>query len=294
MESGPTMDQPSERRNPTQSLRGRRAAQRTISVLPALCTLGNLLCGFGSIFYASRDLQTKLPLEWSPLTFSAVFIFLGMVLDALDGRIARLTHNTSDLGEQLDSMADMVTFGVAPAFLVVELIGVQAPFISIKHDRLFDRVVVVFACIYVACAALRLARFNIELKKPQESSHKSFRGLPSPGAAGTVASLVLLHQYMQIGKPADPMPWSVRLAAFAMVLVMLLVAFAMISRLRYVHVANRYVRGQTPLWKTSQARDDRPTVLHCPPTGTGDGIHGVCPVSADRLDATPIASGTGV
>ena len=205
-------------------------------------TLGNLLCGFGSVFYASRDLQADVPLGWTPLTFSAVFIFLGMVLDALDGRIARLTHTTSDLGEQLDSMADMVTFGVAPAFLAVQLIGVETPFISTDSDRLFDRVVVIFACIYVACAALRLARFNLEIKKPEEADHNSFRGLPSPGAAGTVASLVLLHQHFRIDRP-DPMYWTVRLAAFAMVSIMLLAGFAMVSRLRYAHVVNRYFRG---------------------------------------------------
>ncbi len=206
-------------------------------------TLGNLLCGFGSVFFASRDPQADVPLGWTPLTFSAVLIFLGMVLDALDGRIARLTKNTSSLGEQLDSMADMVTFGVAPAFLAVQLIGVQTPFISMQGDRLFDRIVVIIACIYVACAALRLARFNIELKKPQESDHRSFLGLPTPGAAGTVASLVLLHQHVQIDRPGDPMHWTVRLAAIAMVAIMLLAAFAMVSRLRYVHVANRYVQG---------------------------------------------------
>ena len=81
-----------------------------------------------------------------------------MVLDGLDGRIARLTRSTSELGEQLDSMADMVTFGVAPAFLAIQLIGVATPFISVRSDQLFDRFVVVVACIYVACAALRLER----------------------------------------------------------------------------------------------------------------------------------------
>ena len=93
-------------------------------------------------------------------------------------------------------MADMVTFGVAPAFLAVQLIGVETPFVSMANDQMFDRVVVMVACIYVACTALRLARFNIiQATEADKTNHLSFEGLPSPGAAGTVASLVLLHQH---------------------------------------------------------------------------------------------------
>lgn len=225
--------------------RSRRAARRTVAVVPTMLTLGNLLSGFGAIFFASRASTTEatLAMGWTPLGFSAVLIFFGMVLDALDGRVARLTGSTSDMGEQLDSMADMVTFGVAPAFLVVQLIGVDTPFVSVRSDRLFDRVVVVIACIYVACAALRLARFNIELNKSGESDHHNFKGLPTPGAAGTVASLVMLHQHFSAGTVVAH-HWTVQLVAFGMVAIMLLTAFAMVSRLRYTHVANRYIRGQ--------------------------------------------------
>jgi len=226
------------------SLRSRpkRAAMRTIALLPTMLTLGNLLCGFGAVFFASRPMGTQLPLGWTPLTFSAALIFMGMILDALDGRVARLTRNTSDLGEQLDSMADMVTFGVAPAFLGVQLIGVETPFISEANDQLLDRFVFVVACIYVACAGLRLARFNIDLSQGENPNHTSFEGLPSPGAAGTVASLVLLHQHFLVD--GDPRDWSIRLAALAMVVIMLLAAFGMVSRLRYVHVVSRYLSGR--------------------------------------------------
>lgn len=220
----------------------RRAALRTISILPSILTLGNVLCGFGAIFFASRPTDTLLPWDWSPLTFSAVFIFLGMIFDVLDGRIARLTRSISDLGAQLDSMADMVTFGVAPAFLAVQLIGVETPFVSMANDQMFDRGVVMVACIYVACTALRLARFNIETAQAKKPDHLSFEGLPSPGAAGTVASLVLLHQHFLVD--GSPMDWSIRLAAIGMVMIMLLAAFGMVSRLRYVHVVSRYLSGR--------------------------------------------------
>jgi len=233
--------------DPTQqdTSRRRRAALKTISVLPTLLTLGNLLCGFWSIFYASRPKQMVLPMGWTPVTFAATFIFLGMIFDVLDGMVARLTRNTSDFGGQLDSMADMITFGVAPAFLAVQLIGIETPFITPAQDRLFDRIVIVIACIYVACAALRLARFNLEQDpQNQQDGHSSFKGLPTPGAAGTIASLVLLHQYFLVDIDRDPMHWSIRLAAIGMVGIMLLAGFGMVSRLRYVHVVNRYLRGQ--------------------------------------------------
>jgi len=227
----------------------RRVARRGIAVLPTMFTLANLLCGFGSIFFASRmvNLEAPLPFGWSPLTMAAALIFLGLAMDGLDGRVAVLTDSVSDLGAQLDSMADMVTFGVAPAFMVIQLIGVGAPFVSElqPHDAIFfERLAVVVACIYVACVALRLARFNIESASSGEGSHSLFKGLPSPGAAGTVASLILLHQDFLADYPPDDL--RVRAAAVVMVLISLLTAVAMVSRFRYVHLMNRYVRGRAP------------------------------------------------
>lgn len=225
--------------------RRHRAARRTLAVLPTLFTLGNCLCGFLVIFFASRQPQPLL-WDWTPLTVGAIFIFLGMVFDGLDGRLARLAHRTSDLGEQLDSMADMVTFGVAPAFLavqlVVQLIASETPFLSDKGDTYFGRVALVIACIYVACAALRLARFNIETGSGDLADHITFEGLPSPGAAGTVASMVLLHEHF-LARQTD---WKANLTSVAMVAIMFLAAAAMVSRLRYVHLINRYLRERAP------------------------------------------------
>ncbi|MCX5660153.1 MAG: phosphatidylcholine/phosphatidylserine synthase [Planctomycetota bacterium] len=227
--------------------RRRRRVRQTLAVLPTLFTLGNLLCGFAAIFLASRPADTPLPWHWTPLTFAAVFVFLGMVMDGLDGRVARMTRSTSDLGEQLDSMADMVTFGVAPAFTAIQLIAIGTPFVSETKDELLDRAVLVIACIYVACAALRLARFNAEVHKASESDHMSFKGLPSPAAAGTVASFVLLHQHYFVGLNLGADHPRVRYSALGMVAIMLLAAFAMVSRMRYAHVMNRYLRGRAGL-----------------------------------------------
>jgi len=227
--------------------RRQRARQKTVAILPSMLTLGNLLCGFTSVFLASRPVTTELPWGWTPLTFAGVFVFLGMVFDAFDGSVARLTHNTSELGEQLDSMADMVTFGVAPAFIVIQLIGVNAPFIAERSDAYLDRIAMVIAGIYICCVALRLARFNTELDEPDESDHMSFKGLPSPGAAGTVVSLILLHQHMFTR--LDAQNWAIRATALSMVAIMLLVALAMVSNLRYPHFANRYFRGRVRFGK---------------------------------------------
>lgn len=235
----------------------RRVARRGIAVLPTMFTLGNLLCGFASIFFASRPMppaDDPLPFGWSPLTMAAVFVFLGLAMDGLDGRIARLTHSISDLGAQLDSMADMVTFGVAPAFMVVQLIGVRAPFVSELSpggNILFDRLAVVSACIYVVCVALRLARYNIETPPADEAERGLFKGLPSPGAAGTVASLILLHQHFLAHRSADHM--FIRAAAVGMVFICLLTALAMVSQFRYVHIMNRYVRGRAPFGTVAKA-----------------------------------------
>lgn len=228
--------------------RRRISPARMARVLPSALTLGNLLCGFAAIFYASRPLmlpsgEANLVLGyWTPLTVAGSLVFIGMIFDALDGRVARMTRQTSELGEQLDSMADMVTFGVAPAFCVIQLVDIGVPFLgTARVDTYFDRAVLVIAGVYAACCALRLARYNIEIDNPEEIDHLSFKGLPSPAAAGTVASLVLLHQSLI----ADHATASV-ITGVGMVLITLLAAVGMVSTMRYPHLLNKYLRGRAP------------------------------------------------
>ncbi len=232
--------------------------ERTFVIFPTLCTLANVMCGFAAIFYASKEIglvydasgmviiKGWMPLGWTPLTVAAAFVFTGMIFDGLDGRIARLTHSTSELGEQLDSMADMVTFGVAPAFIATQLvIGSQMPFLTQEGDAVFNRAALVIAGLYVACAALRLARFNVETLSGEDTDHMSFAGMPSPGAAGTIVSLTLLHQHFLAHEMGDH--WSVIASSVVIVGIMLLCALAMVTRMRYAHVLNRYLRGRAPL-----------------------------------------------
>jgi CDP-diacylglycerol--serine O-phosphatidyltransferase len=251
------MIQPSRSDPHAQTNRRKRIRRRMIATLPTMLTLGNLLCGFAAIFYASRspDVQHMLP-QFTPLMIAAGFIFIGMVFDALDGRVARMTHQTSDLGEQLDSMADMVCCGVAPAFLVIHLIGIGTPFFGAAAvDTLFDRLVLVVGGLYVACCGLRLARFNAEIDLPEEVDHSSFKGMPSPAAAGVVASLVLVHQKLTSeairvadGAPvtAETLKSAADAVAIGMVALTLLVAIAMVSNVRYTHFANRFLKGRAP------------------------------------------------
>ena len=245
-----TPDRPGTPRRTARSVR-RHVTTKTISILPTLFTLANLLCGFVAVFLASRPATTPMPFGWTPLTFAALFVFVGQICDALDGRVARLTRSTSDLGEQLDSMADMVSFGVAPAFILVQVVQVQGPYFTDTGDTFFDRLGLVIACIYVACAGLRLARFNVGLHDDAAPrKHYHFEGLPSPGAAGTVAGLALLHQHQWAGHPEGPLADA---AAYTLLAVTLLCALAMVSRLPYVHVVNRYVRGRAPFGSVAVA-----------------------------------------
>ena len=119
--------------------------------------------------------------------FSAWLIFLAMVFDALDGYMARLAKSASEFGAELDSLCDMVSFGVAPAFLLVKM----CPQFSFLHKE----AVWVIAASYAVCAALRLARFNVETS--DEDDHMSFRGLPSPAAAASVAGFAILFHTLR-------------------------------------------------------------------------------------------------
>jgi len=228
----------------------RRRRIQAVAILPSLFTLGNLIAGFAAIHYASKpgDATVAGPLDWTPLTMAAALIFLGMFCDAVDGSIARLTRTTTDIGAQLDSLADIVTFGVAPAYLTLRLVsmyylseGATPAVLSPDHDNLFGRIFWVIAAIYVSCSALRLARFNVETGSSESlDDHLLFRGLPSPGAAGCLASLILFHQDRLVWLEAE---WFSRTTGLGMAGIMLLCAFAMVSRLPYIHVANKYVRG---------------------------------------------------
>ncbi|MCK4275631.1 MAG: phosphatidylcholine/phosphatidylserine synthase, partial [Phycisphaerae bacterium] len=229
--------------------RGRRRILRSTSMLPALFTLSNGLAGFGAIHFATKDALGSANMR--NLAVAAWLIFVAMVCDMLDGRLARMTRRTSDFGAQLDSLCDMISFGVGPAVLmlatVVMVLRGQVQRVSFLESYLaVERVVWCAAGVYVACAALRLARFNVE-SEPDESAHMDFRGLPTPGAAATVGGMVLLFGHLtQIERGWQSSPWILAAVSITLPVVTLGTALLMVSRFRYPHLVNQYIRGRRP------------------------------------------------
>ena len=243
---------------PTRRQRARQRILRSTAVLPSLCTICNGLAGFGAIHFATKDAAFEARL--SNLGTSAWLLVLAMIFDMLDGRVARMTRRTSDFGGQLDSLCDMVSFGVAPAIMMLRMVGGALREIELlPHVVAIERTVWCVAAVYMACAALRLARFNVE-NEPDESAHMDFRGLPSPGAAAVVTSLVLLFErvllgtgrgwlsspWLNAGAAAASNPWLLGAISVLLAGVTLAAGLLMVSRFRYVHMVNHYVRGKRP------------------------------------------------
>jgi CDP-diacylglycerol--serine O-phosphatidyltransferase len=174
--------------------------------------------------------------------YSAWLIFLAMVFDALDGYIARLSKSTSEFGAELDSLCDMVAFGAAPAFLLVKMCP--------EFSHVFNKEAAwVIAASYAACAALRLARFNVETS--DEDDHMSFRGLPSPAAAASVAGFaIMFHTLSTLSKTDNPPMYAAQIfmgLQLVLPFFALLAAMLMVSRIAYPHVVNQVFRGQRTL-----------------------------------------------
>jgi CDP-diacylglycerol--serine O-phosphatidyltransferase len=168
-----------------------------------------------------------------------------MLFDALDGYVARLSRTASKFGGELDSLCDAISFGVAPAFLLLRLGPGWEPR-PILHQLLTG-----IAVLYMVCAILRLARFNVE-NTPDPASHKRFRGLPSPGAAGCLASLAILRGelptklalYWPDFEPESLRQMVIRLVEVWAPLGALVVALLMVSRIPYPHVTKQILRGR--------------------------------------------------
>jgi CDP-diacylglycerol--serine O-phosphatidyltransferase len=223
---------------------------KKIAIVPTLFTLANGVCGFGAITFAARIPRGLIPLDeanirW--LWWSALMILAAMIFDVLDGRVARLARWTSDFGGQLDSLCDAISFGVAPAFLLLKLCGDSE---QAAQSGLWIKGLWMIAVLYVVCAAMRLARFNVENDHSPES-HQWFKGLPSPAAAGAIASAAILRHELRdpplegllSGLAIDPrtieqmLDLGLPLAAAAL-------AILMVSKVPYPHLANQWLRGR--------------------------------------------------
>jgi CDP-diacylglycerol--serine O-phosphatidyltransferase len=177
-----------------------RHYRRGIYLLPSLFTIGNMFCGYAAIVHAM----------WGEFSIAAPYIGIAFLLDSLDGRIARYTNTTSAFGVELDSLADVISFGLAPAVLAFAwgLTGLGRWGWAIGF-------------IYVTAAALRLARFNIQSGTLTDKRY--FVGMPSPSAAGVVAATVFAWPERLPGIPEG----------LVAVVVILVPAFLMVSTVRF-------------------------------------------------------------
>lgn len=229
---------------------GRRAYIRSAYSLPSLATLGNAICGFAAIYVAGLD-PANAGADWWTHWFAnhrflaaAYLIFLAMVFDALDGRLARFTRHTTDFGGQLDSLADVISFGVAPPFLALQLFRHDVS--PLQLPVALSRLIWAFGAIYLSCAALRLARFNVS-NEHGEQHHFSFLGLPSPGAAGTVAGMVLMQQELALHDRFEMMDKLAGVCVWLLPPIVLITGLLMVSAIRYPHLVNKYLRGKRSL-----------------------------------------------
>ena len=239
---------------------------RRIHLLPNLLTLANTFCGLLALTKGIDALAFSRPEAadfYAKIETACWLIFLGMFFDAVDGKVARMVGGASRFGAQLDSFSDMISFGLAPALLVKVLIEHEGPLYD-SWGNPWDnpRVHFVAAAVFTVMAMLRLARFNLETE-PDASSHVHFKGLPSPGAAGSVCATMLM--YLSLRNPSiersdgtltplgallrwfpqiDQSPFLyVFLPALALMLPLL--GLLMVSRVRYVHMFSALTgRGQ--------------------------------------------------
>jgi CDP-diacylglycerol---serine O-phosphatidyltransferase len=239
---------------------------RAVAVLPTLFTLGNLICGFFAIVVLARiekpvtdkfEPATKIELKLDSaqdlkqsarelidsddpthnLMLCGALILLAMLFDAIDGQVARITRGASDFGAQLDSLCDLVSFGIAPAILLVKM----CPQFTHLHNQAIWSIAAVFVC----CAALRLARFNVEMDS--DDDHTTFAGLPTPAAAATIGSFAMLSYFLRNEVAVVTHEnfatydfWMQRTVPFFAIIIALL----MVSRIPYPHPLTQFVRGQ--------------------------------------------------
>ncbi len=203
--------------------------------VPSTLTLSNGVCGVISIAFSTNAL-IELP-PHRAIFFAAVFVFIGMLFDMMDGQVARRLNQMSSFGTQLDSLSDAVTFGAAPVFILLGMDGFFPKWL------LFP-----FGIMHLVCVLLRLARFNVQTD--ENDTHEFFSGLPSPAAAGVITSFAIglhgLHRWDDPGAAVfvQEIAHSVEYGImFAAPLLSLVISALMVSKISYRHIATRW-RGR--------------------------------------------------
>ncbi|MGQ0645169.1 MAG: CDP-diacylglycerol--serine O-phosphatidyltransferase [Elusimicrobiota bacterium] len=185
-----------------------------IYLIPTLFTVGNMALGF---FALVKTVSHE-------FTAAATAVIIAHFLDAMDGRVARWTGTSSKFGIELDSLADWISFCIAPSFMMYEMV--------LKENRLWGFPI---ALLFVICGALRLAKFNLKAHMGDEKS-PYFIGLPTPAAGGVLTAFALLYDIMEVGRPARTMKMVMnRVPEFYEFVpaIMLLLSLLMVSEVRY-------------------------------------------------------------
>lgn len=197
-----------------------------IYLLPNLLTAGNLFCGYGAVMKVlSGNLAYHMADRFDLFHQAILLIIAAFLFDFFDGRLARLGGKESPFGREFDSLADVISFGMAPALLVSSIVLKDFPTLGW-----------IVAFVYLACGAMRLARFNVL----QNRDLKNFTGFPIPAAAGVTVSLTLLIMWLNERERELGM-WK-----FAILGIMLLLSFMMISQVKYPSFKNLSMTAEKP------------------------------------------------
>jgi CDP-diacylglycerol--serine O-phosphatidyltransferase len=204
----------------TKQEREKKHLLRGMYILPSLFTAGNIAAGYYSITESFQGLSG----DAHHFNYAALAIGFAIPFDAIDGRIARMTHTESDFGKELDSLADVITFGVAPSILAWSWGFKMLPAMqdAILHDRLVE--FGAFVCfLFLICGASRLARFNISRdplpRNPGRAGRKYFVGMPIPAAAGAVAATVHFFSGEPITNPWIAILWLIEVTVVSLLMV---------------------------------------------------------------------------
>ncbi|MCA6071106.1 MAG: CDP-diacylglycerol--serine O-phosphatidyltransferase [Endomicrobium sp.] len=190
--------------------------KKGIYIIPSLFTCGNMSCGYLSVMSSIDGDFTK----------AAWLLVLAIVCDIMDGRVARLTSTTSEFGIQLDSLSDLVSFGVAPSVMMYQLVLNK-----------MGKIGMTIAVLFVLCSGLRLAKFNVQAK--DNVTHASFMGLPTPASAGLLISFVLSYELLDPGqsltfKTIPLLMKNMPIFFKTMPVVMIILSWLMVSNVQYV------------------------------------------------------------
>ena len=219
----------------------RKGIRKGVYVIPSLFTIGNIFCGFYAVINSLKAYQVLNDPAAAKILFNNASVAIGIayLLDGLDGRIARLTHATSEFGVELDSIADVISFGIAPAVLAYTWGYGNLP----GHEQLAWGV----SFFFLICGALRLARFNVLARAPRfdtpgatpKLDKKYFVGLPIPAAAGMISAVVHFIPAPQLGANMEPRHWG-------LLALVLCLAVLMVSTFRYANFKDLGPRSNQP------------------------------------------------